>query len=151
MDQQAEFSLLIRVRYAECDAQQVVFNARYGDYVDLAITEYMRYKIGGFQKLLERGLDNQVVNLTIDFRSSAVFDDVLELRVIPIKFGHTSYRYSVTIRQFATLQTVVEAQVTYVLVDAKTFQKTPLTPWLIEQLSREAPPIQVNQAGIDLT
>ncbi len=26
------FTLLLRVRYGECDAQQVVFNARYADY-----------------------------------------------------------------------------------------------------------------------
>lgn len=30
------FRYYLRVRYGECDAQKVVFNARYGDYVDLA-------------------------------------------------------------------------------------------------------------------
>jgi len=38
----APFRLLLRVRYGECDAQQVVFNARYGDYVDVAATEFYR-------------------------------------------------------------------------------------------------------------
>ena len=60
------FELLIRVRYGECDAQQVVFNARYADYVDLAITEYFRVLFGGFKELLKQGLDNQVVRLAID-------------------------------------------------------------------------------------
>ena len=32
----ATLQLLVRVRYAECDAQGVVFNARYADYADLA-------------------------------------------------------------------------------------------------------------------
>jgi acyl-CoA thioester hydrolase len=32
----------LRVRYGECDGQQVVFNTRYGDYVDVAFTEYAR-------------------------------------------------------------------------------------------------------------
>ena len=36
------FRFRFRVRYNECDAQLVVFNARYADYVDLAMTEFMR-------------------------------------------------------------------------------------------------------------
>ena len=33
-----QFTLLLRVRYGECDAQEVVFNARYADYIDIAMT-----------------------------------------------------------------------------------------------------------------
>jgi acyl-CoA thioesterase FadM len=36
------FRYLLRVRYGECDAQKIVYNARYGDYVDLAATEFLR-------------------------------------------------------------------------------------------------------------
>ena len=46
-----------RVRYAECDAQQVVFNARYADYVDITINEYIRALFGDYQNMLDRGLD----------------------------------------------------------------------------------------------
>ena len=30
------FRYYMRVRFQECDAQHVVFNARYGDYIDIA-------------------------------------------------------------------------------------------------------------------
>ena len=36
------FRYYVRVRYQECDAQHVVFNARYGDYIDLACFEFLR-------------------------------------------------------------------------------------------------------------
>lgn len=36
------FRYYLRVRYDECDAQKVVFNARYGAYVDLAVGEFYR-------------------------------------------------------------------------------------------------------------
>jgi acyl-CoA thioester hydrolase len=36
------FRYYLRVRYQECDPQHVVFNARYGDYADLACFELMR-------------------------------------------------------------------------------------------------------------
>ena len=38
----APFRYYLRVRYAECDAQKVVFNARYGAFVDLGFTEFLR-------------------------------------------------------------------------------------------------------------
>ena len=36
------FRYYVRVRYQDCDAQHVVFNARYGDYIDLACFEFLR-------------------------------------------------------------------------------------------------------------
>ena len=37
-----KFSITVRVRYSEVDPQQVVFNARYLDYADIGMTEYLR-------------------------------------------------------------------------------------------------------------
>ena len=55
------FSHTLRVRYHECDAQKVVFNSRYGEYVDVAFGEYMRslrLDRNGFQNLgRERAFD----------------------------------------------------------------------------------------------
>ena len=51
------FEFRLRVRYGECDAQGVVFNARYGDYVDIAVNEYIRTLFGDYQRLLEMGYD----------------------------------------------------------------------------------------------
>ena len=50
------FRFRFRVRYNECDAQQVVFNARYADYVDLAMTEFMRALGRDYKALLARGI-----------------------------------------------------------------------------------------------
>ena len=47
------FRFRFRVRYGECDAQGVVFNARYGDYVDIAVNEYIRTLFGDYQRLLD--------------------------------------------------------------------------------------------------
>ena len=40
------FRYLLRVRYGECDAQMIVYNARWGDYVDIATTEFTRAVFG---------------------------------------------------------------------------------------------------------
>ena len=36
------FRYYLRVRYIECDAQKVVFNSRYSEYVDVSINEFLR-------------------------------------------------------------------------------------------------------------
>ena len=59
----SRFSYFLRVRYGECDAQKVVFNSRYGEYVDLAAAEFLR--VLGFEHEIQTAeLDYQVVKQT---------------------------------------------------------------------------------------
>lgn len=141
------FTLLIRVRYGECDAQQVVFNARYADYIDVAMTEYFRQAVGGFETLIAKGLDNQVVSLHIDWLSSAKFDDVLALNVAVKKVGNTSYAFDLVISDFGTSRLIAKSTITYVMVDIQNYQKAPIPDWLRETfLSSKTLPL-VNHSG----
>lgn len=146
-EQTASFTLLLRVRYGECDAQQVVFNARYADYVDVAMTEYFRAGVGGFESLLNKGLDSQVVSLHIDWVSSAKFDDVLALTVTAKKIGNTSYTFEIVISDFGSQRLIAKSTITYVLVDTQNYQKTAIPDWLREKFLATTPMPLVNQAG----
>ena len=141
------FRLLLRVRYGECDAQQVVFNARYGDYVDVAATEFYRAVFGSYQALLDQGLDSQVVRMVTDWRAPARFDDVLQLEVSTLHLGNSSFSLQVDIRRHADQAAIARSEVTYVMVDARTFSKRTIPDALRAQLQHGAPGILVNQAG----
>jgi acyl-CoA thioester hydrolase len=142
------FTLLLRVRYGECDAQQVVFNARYADYIDIAMTEYFREAVGGFQYLLDQGLDNQVVSLHIDWHSSAKFDDVLAISVTSTKLGNTSYSFEISINDYISQKLIAKSSMTYVMVDTQNYQKTLVPDWLREKLLSSALLPIVNHAGV---
>jgi acyl-CoA thioester hydrolase len=142
------FTFLLRVRYSECDAQQVVFNARYADYIDIAMTEYFRYSVGGFQVLLDKGLDTQVVSLHLDWHSSAKFDDVLAIAVTSNKVGNTSYSFDMLVTDFISQKIIVKSTITYVMVDTQNYQKTPVPNWLRETLISSAPMPIINHAGV---
>jgi acyl-CoA thioester hydrolase len=142
------FTLLLRVRYGECDAQQVVFNARYADYIDIAMTEYFREAVGGFQYLLEQGLDNQVVSLHIDWHSSAKFDDVLAISVTSTKLGNTSYSFEISINDYISQKLIAKSSMTYVMVNTQNYQKTSVPDWLREKLLSSALLPIVNHAGV---
>jgi acyl-CoA thioester hydrolase len=145
-----QFTLLLRVRYGECDAQQVVFNARYADYIDIALTEYFRVAVGGFQLLLDKNLDNQVVSLHIDWHSSAKFDDVLAIEVSLQKVGNTSYAFDILIFDFTSQKLIAKSTTTYVMVDTQTYQKTPIPDWLREKLLSSAAFPLINHAGVKI-
>jgi acyl-CoA thioester hydrolase len=145
-----KFTLLLRVRYGECDAQQVVFNARYADYVDIALTEYFRVAVGGFQVLLDKGLDNQVVSLHIDWFRSAKCDDVLAIEVLLQKIGTTSYAFEISIFDFLSKKLIAKSITTYVMVDTQTYQKTPVPDWLREKLLSSASLPLINHAGVSI-
>ena len=121
------FELLLRVRYGECDAQEVVFNARYADYADLAATEFMRELVGGYQNLISQGKDNQVVNLTISWKSSAKFDDVLCLAVHVSKIGNTSFTMQIDMTDWYTKKAIASAEIAYVMIETRSYTKTPIT------------------------
>lgn len=140
------FEFRFRVRYPECDAQGVVFNARYGDYADLSVTEFLRPVVGGYKALMARGLETQVVRLLIEWQGPARFDEVLSAQVRAVKLGNTSFTLGVVLRA-PQRRSVATCEITYVLVDARTFTKTPLPADLRDALERGAPGVITDQSG----
>ena len=124
MKTETAFRYILRVRYAECDAQNVVFNSRYGEYVDAAMTEFLRHKLGGYQVMLNAGLDSQIVKQTTQWESSAKFDDVIVCCVRSIKLGNSSYVIETDMRDYYSDRRFAITESIYVMVDSKTFVKT---------------------------
>ncbi|MGB3739249.1 MAG: thioesterase family protein [Pontixanthobacter sp.] len=82
------FTHRFRVRYAELDPQGVVFNARYLEYADLAITEYWRAK--GIMGQAADPLDFHVAHAAVDFRKPIRAEETVEARAWTTRFGHSS-------------------------------------------------------------
>jgi acyl-CoA thioester hydrolase len=132
------FRYYLRVRYAECDAQKVVFNARYGEYVDLAGTEFMR-AIGFGEQVISGEIDYQLVKQTLEWKAPARFDEVLEIGVHALRLGTTSFTLATEFRIAGAPAVIATAETVYVLVDAATLAKKPLPDDLREALERGAP------------
>jgi acyl-CoA thioester hydrolase len=85
-----------RVRWSETDAQGVVFNARYLDYADIAITEYWR-AVG--LRALHPGepLEFHVARATVNFRRVIKPDEMIIVTARTISTGRTSMTQQVAI------------------------------------------------------
>lgn len=121
------FRYYTRVRYQDCDAQNVVFNARYGDYVDLAISWFLRTSFPD-RDPFDGSLEIQVVRQLIEWTAPARHNDVLEISVRTLRLGTTSVTVGFEFRRPGTSDTIVTAEVVYVVVDGTTWTKRPMTP-----------------------
>lgn len=140
------FHYYLRVRYGECDAQKVVFNSRYGDYIDLAALEFIR-ALGFGKEVISGELDYQLVRQTIEWKGPARYDQVLDLFVEPSQLGTTSFRFRTEIRQAGDPHLLVTSETVYVMVDTHTLIKEPLPAAFRAALERGIAQAHVDHAG----
>jgi acyl-CoA thioester hydrolase len=119
------FRYYLRVRYGEVDAQKVVFNSRYSEYVDIASTEFIR-ALGFGDALLDHSLDYQLVKQTVEWKAPARFDQVLEIRMFAVRLGNTSFTLGTEFRIAGDDLIIATAETVYVVVDHAALTKRPL-------------------------
>jgi len=145
------FRYFLRVRYQECDAQKVVFNARYGDYIDQACIEFLRAALPNPQDAMDGTFEIQSVRQVTEWKTSARFDDVLEVSMWTSRIGTTSFTLSAEIRRAGpertTADLIATVETTYVHVDHATFTKREIEPHMRAALEAGAAGKQVDHAG----
>lgn len=110
------FRYLMRVRYGECDAQRVVFNARYGEYVDVACMEFFSAALPASLNPLGGGFEIMVVKQTMVWTGSCQFDDVIEIATFVTGLGRTSFTIRYEIRVAGNRAVKVTCDTIYVHV-----------------------------------
>jgi acyl-CoA thioester hydrolase len=121
------FAHTLRVRYAECDAQGVVFNANYLAYVDVSMTELWRAAFGGYNAMLDRGVDLVVAETHLRFEQPARFDDELTLEVAITRLGNSSIVSDHRVRRGR--DSLAQVSIRHVVVDRQTLRKAPIPDW----------------------
>jgi acyl-CoA thioester hydrolase len=140
------FRYYIRVRYGECDAQRVVFNPRWADYVDIGSTEFFR-ALGFGEALASGALDYQLVKLTLEWKAPARFDQVIEMSIYTTHLGNTSFTVVTEFSIAGQEQLICKAETVYVNVDSKTLTKLPLSTEVRAALETGAPGKIVDHAN----
>lgn len=125
----AAFSQTFRVRWSETDAQGVVFNARYLDYADIAITEYWRAV--GFRTLYpDEPFECHVARATVNYRKPIKPDEMITVTAHTVATGRTSMTQMVSIYGAGGDDDLrAEVELVNVHVDLATHKPTPLPAW----------------------
>lgn len=113
-----------RVRWAEVDAQAIVFNANYFVFVDYAVSEYFRAVDLMWDRTKALGFDFFTVNANCNFRSPAVLDDLIEIGFRCKRFGTSSVEYEFAVYRDGEL--LADGSMTYVCASVETRRPIPL-------------------------
>ena len=122
-------SIDVRVRFAETDAQGVVYHANFLVYCEAARGDYFR-GLGGsgaehFWRRQDRSWDTVIAHAECDYRAPARFDDLLRVFIRLGRVGSASYTFEYKIvRSDGVL--VCDAKTTQVSIDKETRKAHPL-------------------------
>ena len=133
------FSTRFKVRYAEIDGQKVVFNSRYLEYADVAVTEYWDWTgIADALGMTWTETEFHVRRTEIDYLKPFVLGDTVEAFVAVTRLGTSSLtqRFELCHAETGALHTVIEMIV--VNVHLPSGKPAPLAPEVrayLEQLA----------------
>ncbi len=126
----------LRVRWAEVDRQDVVFNGNYLLYFDVGVTEYWRELVVSQPGDLTANRAQMavwmhnvyVVKSTVEYHGSALFDDELEIGVRLGKIGRSSMTWKVEIHRGAnaSAEHLISGELVYVYRDPELKKSAPI-------------------------
>jgi acyl-CoA thioester hydrolase len=126
------FSVPVRVRFADTDAQGVAHNSAYVVWFEVARVEYLRAFAGGYQALRDRGIEALVLESLCRYRIPARFDDerVVHTRCVGLRGARFRYEYAIVRGE----ELIADGHTEHACVDAQTFRPTRVPDWLAEAI-----------------
>ena len=125
----------LRIRYGECDMQQVVFNAHYLAYIDDAVDTWLRTALGSFEA---GGFDCMVKKVEIEWHRAARFGEVLALELGVARWGRTSF--DITVAGTVGPEAVFSSRSVYISTTPGAAVATPVPAWVREALGEASDP-----------
>lgn len=125
----------LRVRWAEVDKQDIVFNGHYLTYFDVAITEYWR-AIGLPYPQTSAGTGSELytVKATVEYHQPARYDDWLDVVIRCARIGRSSLQFLLEI--WRGEEHLISGELIYVNADPATRKSAPVPARLREAIVR---------------
>tara|TARA_B100001248_G_scaffold258575_2_gene242936 strand:- start:2261 stop:2695 length:435 start_codon:yes stop_codon:yes gene_type:complete len=131
------FFYTLRVRYAEVDAQGIVFNSHYLTYFDCAITEYYRkIKYNYISEVKKNKKDFHVIKTTIEYKKPISFDQIIDLGVKVSRIGNTSLTFDISIYSNRKNILLAEGNIIQVYTDQIKKCSTPLSKSFVKKIRK---------------
>lgn len=127
------FSIDVRVRFAETDAQQIAHNSSYLVWFEVARVEYLRAFAGGYGRLREQGVEALVLESHVRYLQPTRFDDRLTVHTRCVDVRGARFRYEYAVMREGEL--VADGWTAHATVDAGSFRPTRVPLWLAQLIA----------------
>ena len=122
-----------RVRYGETDQMGVVYHGNYPQYLEMGRVEWLRVLGISYKKMEEKGIILPVISLHINYKKSAVYDDLLTVRTIIRKKPMVKIEFDYEIYNEKG-ELLAEANTILAFMDAKKNKPVKCPDYLLEKL-----------------
>lgn len=127
-----------RVRYAETDQMGVVYHGNYAQYLEMGRVEWLRRFGISYKNMEENGIMLPVISLGIDFKKSAVYDDLITVEtqlktppLVKIEFDYKIFNEKGEI--------LAEANTVLAFLDKKTKRPMKCPDAILEKIKKMPP------------
>ena len=127
------FSVPVRVRFAETDAQGVAHNSSYFVWFEVARVEYLREYAGGYQTLRDQGIEAFVLETHLRYLQPARFDEALLVHARCVDVRGARFRYEYAIERDG--ETIADGWTAHACVDATTLRPRRVPDWLVAAIA----------------
>ncbi len=125
--------LKIRVRYGETDQMGYVYYGNYAQYFEMGRVEWLRDLGISYKRMEESGIMLPVLNLNIDYKNPAKYDDLLTLKTtllkkpsVRIEFGFEIYNEN--------QELLTKGYTSLVFIDMKRNRPTKAPDYILEKI-----------------
>ncbi len=123
----------VRIYYEDTDCGGVVYYANYLKYFERARTHYLETRNLSVDALLQAGMEFRVTHAEVNYRSPAVYGELLFIDTTVTADRRISLTFSHVIRERHSARMVVEGSATLVAVDPQGKMKR-IPPAILEAL-----------------
>lgn len=113
----------VRVRYSETDQMGVVYHANYLPYFEVGRVEWLRNQGVSYKSLEERGIALPIVNININYKKPARYDDLLVIQTTFVRQNSVKIEFHCEIFNEQN-ELLTTADFLLVFVDLKTGKPT---------------------------
>jgi len=123
----------IRVRYGETDQMGYVYHGNYPQYLEMGRIEWLR-KLGiSYKKMEEEGIMLPVLSLSINFKKSAYYDDVINVKTQLTKMPSAKIEFDYILTN-QNREIISTANVVLVFVDMKSKRPIRCPAYILDKL-----------------
>ena len=132
-----KFLHTFRVRYAEVDAQGIVFNAHYLTYFDCVITEYYRkLKYDYALEVKKNKKDFHVIKTILEYKKPLLFDQLIDAGIRTSKVGFSSITFDIGLFENNKKKLLALGSIIQVYTDQVNMQSTKLSEKFVKKIKK---------------
>lgn len=123
-----------RVRYGETDQMGVVYHGNYAQYLEMGRVEWLRALGISYKEMEENGIRLPVISLQLNFKKSAVYDDLITVVTELKKKPSVKIEFDYKIRNESG-EILVEANTVLAFINSTTNRPMRCPDYILEKLS----------------